>query len=141
MTKVLVAIDGSENSNKALVKAKEYGALKNSDIFIVTVVENVKGISPSLGQDIYQETQRSNIAHGEELLKNALNTFKDYPGNVTTTYKVGDVAGEIIKLAEDKDIDLIIMGRRGQGTFTRAFLGSVSNKVLNNVNKSVLIVK
>lgn len=141
MKKILVAIDGSENSKKALLKAKEVAVLKTSDVFILTVVENLKGNPYTVSQDYKNETTKTNIQYGEEILKDALEVFKDYPGVVKADYKVGDIADKIIEVVEEKEIDLIVMGRRGLGSFSRAFLGSISNKVLNNVHASVLIVK
>ena len=141
MKKILVSVDGSENSKKALIKAKEIAELKTSDVYILTVVENLKGNPYTVSQDYQNETTKTNIQRGEEILKEAIEMFKDYPGLVKADYKVGDIVDKIIEVAEEKDVDLIVMGRRGLGTFSRAFLGSISNKVLNNVNKSVLIVK
>lgn len=141
MKKILVSVDGSENSKKALIKAKEIAELKTSDVYILTVVENLKGNPYTVSQDYQNETTKSNIQRGEEILKEAVDLFKDYPGVVKADYKVGDIADKIIEVAEEKEIDLIVMGRRGLGTISRAFLGSISNKVLNNVNISVLIVK
>lgn len=39
------------------------------------------------------------------------------------------------------DYDLVVMGSRGLGAFSRAMLGSVYNKVLNQVNANVLLIK
>lgn len=141
MKKILIAIDGSENSKKALIKAKELAELKMSDIYILTVVENLKGTPTVISSDDKDARISKEIQDAEDLLKVALELFKDYPGVVKADYKVGDVATKIIEVVEDRGIDLIVMGRRGLGTFSRTFLGSISNKVLNNVSTSVLIVK
>ncbi len=141
MKKILIAVDGSENSKKALLKAKEIASLKLSDVYILTVVENLKGNPYTVSQDYQNETTKTNIQRGEEILEEAKEFFNDYPGKVVADYRVGDVAEKIIQYVEEKEIDLIVMGRRGLGTFSRAFLGSISNKVLNNVRNSVLIVK
>ena len=141
MKKILISIDGSENSKKALIKAKEIAELNTSDIYILTVVENLKGKPTVIDSDDKNAQISKEIQNAEDILKEALELFSDYDGVVKAYYKVGDVATKIIEAVEDKGIDLIVMGRRGLGTFSRAFLGSISNKVLNNVNTSVLIVK
>ncbi len=141
MKKILIAVDGSENSKKALLKAKEIAQLKLSDVYILTVVENLKGNPYTVSQEYQNETTKTNIQRGEEILEEAKEIFKDYSGKVVADYRVGDVADKIIEVVEEKDIDLVVMGRRGLGTISRAFLGSISNKVLNNVRNSVLIVK
>lgn len=141
MKRILIAIDGSENSKKALIKAREVASFNMSDVFILTVIENHKGNPLSADEENYNETTKSNILSGEEILKEALEIFNDYDGRVKADYRVGDTAEKIIQVVEEKNIDLIVMGRRGLGTFSRAFLGSISNRVLNNVRTSVLIVK
>ena len=47
----------------------------------------------------------------------------------------------IVEWAEKEEFDLVVMGSRGLNAISRAMLGSVSNKVLNNIHVSVLIVK
>ena len=56
-------------------------------------------------------------------------------------YKVGDITREIVEQAEKSDVDLIVMGSRGLGMLSRTFLGSISHKVINNTDRSVLVVK
>lgn len=82
-----------------------------------------------------------NIAMGEQLLDSVKESFKDSSIKLTTLYKVGDVAKEIVEKAEKDDVDLIVMGSRGLGVISRTFLGSISHKVINNTDKSVLVVK
>ncbi|NLJ98136.1 MAG: universal stress protein [Tissierellia bacterium] len=140
MKKILVAIDGSEKSKKALDKAKEIGTLSNSDITIITVI-NTFGSPYVTDPEIKVKLSKENIEYGENILKKALEGFKDYPGTVDTVLKDGDIGGKIIEEAEEGDYDLVVMGSRGLGTFSRTFLGSVSNRVVNHIKKSVLIVK
>ena len=56
---------------------------------------------------------------------------------------VGDAKSSIVKYANDnsRKIDLIIMGARGRGSVKAAFMGSVSNHVLNKSKIPVLVVK
>lgn len=137
MKKILVPIDGSDNSMKALEKAKEIALLSHSDVTLLNVTDTSKYFIA----DYEVKLVSQNIEHGKELLKSSLEKFKDFDRNVNTVHKVGDTSHEIIKVAEEGNYDLIVMGSRGLGTFSRAFLGSVSNKVLNHINKTVLIVK
>ena len=67
--------------------------------------------------------------------------FDDFEGKVNTLLKAGDPADVIIKEAEEGEYDILVMGSRGLGTFSRAMLGSVSNKVLNHVGINVLVVR
>jgi nucleotide-binding universal stress UspA family protein len=53
----------------------------------------------------------------------------------------GNPADEIVEYAKDPDIDLIILGNDNQTVVDKIFIGSVSDKVINKVEKSVLLVK
>jgi nucleotide-binding universal stress UspA family protein len=83
----------------------------------------------------------SSIEAGQVLLREALEKLADYPFGVKSTYRMGDIANEIITLAEESDFDLIVMGSRGLGVFTRALLGGVSHKVVCHSPISVHVVK
>lgn len=60
--------------------------------------------------------------------------------NVTTEFRLGDPAHQIIDLARRSGVDLIVMGRRGLGGLTGLVLGSVSQKVLHHADVDVLTV-
>ena len=141
MKKVLVAVDGSKNSNKALLKAKVIAQSFGSDIDILTVVRTAV-VSPYITVEYTPvQSNLSFVRFGEEVLSESLNFFDDFDGEVTTVLKSGDPAETIIKVLEAGEYDLLVMGSRGLGTFSRTMLGSVSTKVLNHTDTNVLIVK
>lgn len=141
MKRILVPVDGSENSVKAINKAKEIGLLNNSDILIVTIVNSQRDNPYIIEQDYTSELSKANIEKGKAILEESVKILADYPGKVETKLRNGNVAEIIIDIAEDEGYDLIVMGRRGTNISARSLLGSVSNKVLNYANKSVLVVK
>ncbi len=141
MKRILVPVDGSEDSAKALNKAKEIGLLNDSEILILTVVNSQRDNPYIIEQDYTSELSKKNIEKGKKVLEASLEIIGEYPGNVETMIRNGDVAETIIDIAEDEKYDLIVMGRRGANISSRSLLGSVSNKVLNYAPKSVLVVK
>lgn len=141
MNRILVPVDGSENSMKAVEKALEIGLLKNSHITLLTVVNSQKDNPYILEQDYSSDISQSNIENGKRVLKNAMELCEGYPGEIDTLLRNGDIAEIVIDTAEELDSDLIIMGRRGMSISARSLLGSISNKVLNYANRSVLVVK
>ena len=60
--------------------------------------------------------------------------------NVTQQICAGDVADEILDVAEAEKPDIIVLGRRGLGRVREALLGSVSQKVLHHADCAVVIV-
>ena len=142
MKKILVTTDGSQNANKALVEAIHIAEALNLNIDILNVTKDV-AISPYMQLDSYSiQTTEDIKKQGQRILEDASKFFKDFKGEVNTILRIGNPADVIIKEAEKDEYDLIVMGSRGLGTFTKAMLGSVSNKVLNHVKtKNVLIIK
>lgn len=135
--KILVPIDGSDCSMKALERAKSLGIFYKADLTITTIIDNT--CLPEV--DFRQDMVNSIIEEGRALLQNASETVANYPHKVTTTYRVGDIADEIITMAEENNFDLIVIGSRGLGMFTRSLLGGVSHKVVSHVPTSVYVVK
>ena len=136
MKKILVPIDGSKYSFKALEKARVLCEKFGSELIVITVVSDIVALNVDYKIDIISQ----NIASAEQMLKQIELDFKDSNIKLTTMYKV-DITREIVEQAEKSDVDLIVMGSRGLGMLSRTFLGSISHKVINNTDRSVLVVK
>ncbi len=143
MKSILVATDGSVNSNKALMEARELAECMCAKVTIINIASIPLPLDISLQNHIIieQEAKMRNNEKSLDLLEEAVKLFEDFTGEVCILSRSGDAGEEIIEEAEKGDYDLIIMGSRGRGIFSRTILGSVSNKVLNHINKNVLIVK
>ena len=137
MKKVLVPLDGSKYSFKALEKARVLCEKFGSELIVITVVSDIVALNVDYKIDIISQ----NIASAEQMLQQVELDFKDSNIKLTTLYKVGDITREIVEQAEKNDVDLIVMGSRGLGMLSRTFLGSISHKVINNTDRSVLVVK
>lgn len=143
MKSILVATDGSITSKKALIECRELAECTGARVTIINVASLPLPLNIS-AQDhiiIEQEAIMRNKEKSIQLLNKELGIFEGFSGEISIVTRSGDAGEEIIKEAEEGDYDLIIMGSRGRGIFSRAILGSVSNKVLNHLNKNVLIVK
>lgn len=138
MKSILVAADGSEYSKKAIMKAKRLAETMASKVTII----NVSGNLPAYVQGTYVKSIKDSIRkHQDEILEEALKIFQESSIEVDILRRKGDAGDSIIKEAEEGDYDLIIMGARGEGVFSRTILGSISNKVLKYASKDVLISK
>ena len=139
-SKVLVPVDGSENSLRALEAAIFLSKKIETQITALHVMEK----APT----VYIHPQKEL----EELLKNYRNESERILGKcqeignnneieLNTAISKGNVASRIIQYAEKGLFDLIVMGHRGSGKFKEMVLGSVSEKVLHQTKCSVLIVR
>lgn len=137
MKKILVPIDGSEYSMRALEKAKELGEFYKAEITLLTVIDTGRFMTIDFEQDMLN----TGIESGQELLLKYSQVLEAYPYGFKSTYRLGDIANEIITVAEENNFDLIVIGSRGLGLFTRALLGGVSQKVVSHAKTSVMVVK
>jgi nucleotide-binding universal stress UspA family protein len=137
MKKILVPIDGSEWSTRALLKARELAEAFQAEVTILTVIDSIR----YLDMDYKFDVVRDGIDLSKKLLEQSKSMFDGYAGKVETAHTTGDVAEEVIRFAENGGFDLIVMGSRGLGIFSRTILGSVSHKVLQHAKMTVMIVK
>lgn len=141
MKRILVPIDGSDNSMKALAKAKELGSLTKADITILFVVNDFKNHPYAIDRRYLEELKGEVVSQSNKIVEDAKKHFNKYPGKVYSSIRTGNVENEILELSKSGGFDLIVMGSRGLGRFARTMLGSVSSRVANNAEISVLLVK
>jgi nucleotide-binding universal stress UspA family protein len=138
LNKILVPIDGSEHAEKALTYALELAETCDADVEVLTVVPEVVN-SPEWMKD-YTEKMKEK---GEELLSKALRRAEEDRLGIRASKRLveGSADLKILEVADEGGFDIIIMGSRGLGAVKRFLLGSVSNKVVNQSEIPVLIVK
>ena len=135
--KILVPLDGSKYSEKALLHACDMAKNYQASLTLIYVVE--KSIPFNLlDRKEYLEILRK---FGNKVLIKGKKTTTDNGIDSKIIMKEGNVANEVVKLAKKEKYNLIIVGSKGLGATTRFFLGSVSNKLANNSPCSILIVK
>lgn len=141
MLKILLPVDGSENSGKAVadfIQLLDWYKEK-PEFHLLNVQYPLDGnVSLFINQtDIKQY-------HQEEGIKSLQNTrdLLDQAG-IACQYHitVGDPAEMIVRFATEKRYDLIVMGPRGKGGIQGLLLGSVTNKVMQLSSIPVLLVK
>ena len=141
MLKILLPVDGSDNSDKAVaVFISMINWYKEPpEVHLLTVQTPLSGNISSYisATDIKQY-------HQEEGLKSLENARKllDQAG-VSCQYHitVGDPAEMIVRFATEQKYDQIVMGPRGKGNIEGLLLGSVTNKVMQSALIPVLLVK
>ena len=135
--KILVPVDGSTYSNKALKRACELAKAFDSKILVMYVVEKSIPIN-LLDRKEYLKILRK---FGNKTLDKANTILSKQEISGKLLLKEGNIVNEIEKVAKAEKCDLIILGNKGLGTVARFLLGSVSNKISQSSPCSVLIVK
>ena len=134
---ILVPLDGSKYSEKALLHACDMAKNYQSSLTLLYVVEKSLSIN-LLDRKEYLEILRK---FGNKVLIKGKDTTTQYGIDSKIIMKEENIANEIIKLAKNKKCNLIIVGSKGFGSTARFFLGSISNKLVNNSACSILIIK
>ena len=137
---ILVPIDGSDGSNRALDLAVQLAETNPEAQIDILYVVPIPPLTDEESQDLKHIIDLMK-ADGDKILSDAL----EYIGNTVEQADVLCLAGvnpasEIIKLAQTRDYDLIVIGSRGLSG-RKEYAGSVSYKVLHGASTSVLIAK
>lgn len=135
--KILVPIDGSEYSDKALTHACELARTYKASITTIYVIEKSIPLN-LLDRKEYLKILRG---FGNKIQKKAKDTAMKKGIDVQQINKEGNVVNEITKYAKNEKFNIIVVGNKGLGATARFFLGSVSGKLANNSPCSILIVK
>jgi nucleotide-binding universal stress UspA family protein len=139
-SKLLVPVDGSENSVRALEAAIFLSKKIDAHVAVMHVMEK----PPTLyihPQKELEELLRNYRKEGEQILEKCEEIGNRNGVELQKVMIEGDVAPKIIKFAEKELFDMIVMGHRGSGRFKEMVLGSVSEKVLRQAKHSVLIIR
>lgn len=137
IAKLLVPLDGSENSMRGLDMAITLAKQCNAAI---TAVHSTYIQSHSSFRNANEDYESSD-EHVKEIMEKTGQKVAKY--GIKFDYKImnGDIGYNIIKYAKENGSDMIIMGSRGRNSIKNMLFGSVSNSVLQTSKIPVLIVK
>jgi nucleotide-binding universal stress UspA family protein len=127
--KLLVAVDGSEQADKALEYAIQLCQHFKAKMTLLHVEQD----------ELFRLEPKVTKQVGEQILADAAIKAKDV--TYDTRLEFGNPARTILKVAKQEDYDLIVLGSRGVSSVKRFLLGSVSADVSMHAQRSVLIVR
>ncbi len=141
MRKLLVPVDSSENSIRALDYA--IGLAKQFDLELCLV--NAQEAPIVYGEvEVYLTEEKARQLlhqHSEELIKPAVDRASTAGVRFTSAIIVGDVAKGIASHAEQNGCDGIVMGTRGMSAIGNLLMGSIATKVIHLSKLPVTLVK
>ena len=142
-TKVLVALDGSEEATLAATTAVDVAQSTGSELHLVNVRPMTMYIDPSTDRvrriaDVEEAAKRE----AQEFLDAQLKQIQDAGGSVAQAHvRLGRPDEEIVGLADEIEAGLVVMGSRGMGGLKRLLMGSVSDSVVRHAHCPVLVVR
>ncbi|VVB92477.1 Universal stress protein [uncultured archaeon] len=140
--KILIATDGSEQNKKAVTHAVELAKHFDAELHAVYVMD----IKSDFGPKSYISPDVSGLMaflrhEGETAIQYVEDIAKNEGLDIKKWIVQGHPAEEIMKLAEEQSVDLIVMGTLGRSGIEKFLLGSVADKVIRSSKIPVLIVR
>jgi nucleotide-binding universal stress UspA family protein len=152
--KILVPLDGSEHSDRALAAALQIANNFNSEItllhiYSVTVTSvvipepttlNPTGVPIATSAEVSKMVDAARDA-GKRILADGEQKVRAESVPVETSLIEGNSPQEIVKTAKEGQFDLIVIGARGIHRLRDLLMGSVTEGVVKHASCSVLVVK
>jgi len=148
MERILVGVDGSSASLKAVDLAAGLANKYNAELILLTVVPHFSpGVDPALEEyarveHIQDPATELGLAAAKTVLDHARRAAQATGASrIAAEPSFGDPAHEIITAAGDRGADLIVVGSRGHGRLAGLLLGSVAHKVISLAPCPTLVVR
>jgi nucleotide-binding universal stress UspA family protein len=142
---VLVAVDGSENSERALAFALDFAEKYGAALTVLNVSELPAATYSGdgmIGDGMVVVAKDLHKLH-EDILEKAVARVKTAKPHlpVSSVLREGDPAVEIVALSKEEGFDVVVIGHQGVGKVKGIFLGSISEKVARSLPCTVIIVR
>jgi len=137
INQILIPLDGSKNSFRALDMAIFMAKHHKAKLFGINVID----LPTILEYSIIDPVSKRMEQKASQILKKAKK--RSLKSRVSFTSKIihGSVGPSLIKFSQRNKYDIIVIGARGLGSFSGIVLGSVSNFVIQKSKIPVVIVK
>ena len=136
--KILVAVDGSDNSLRAVDHARAIVERFDATLILVHAYPHTSDLR---GYADFAKLVARRKKAGQAIIDRVREQLGDTPFAIQETLLEGPESDAILRVAESQRADLIVMGTRGLGALKGVLLGSVSRKVLHYAACSVMVVK
>jgi len=139
MSGILVGVDGSGHSTRALEWAAREAAVRHTPLTVVTVYQLMAGYGGgAVGYVGDEELATEAEAEAKKLTDKVLAGLDRAPASVTVRGVAGLPAD--VLLSASAEADMIVLGSRGAGGFKRLLLGSVASQVTHHAHVPVVII-
>jgi nucleotide-binding universal stress UspA family protein len=140
MSGILVGVDGSGHSQRALEWAMKEAAIRHVPLTVLTVHEAIRGYFSGVAvyPDDAARTEEARTAAQAETDKVLAGLDGPRPDTITVKAVHGFPVEKLVYMG--KDADMIVLGSRGAGGFTRLLMGSTAGQVSQHAHCPVLIV-
>ncbi len=138
--KILVAVDESESSHRAVTAATDLALQFHASVCLLHAYPH---IADYLGSPMYEQLVQAQTLEGEQFLQTLrmeIDQATNHAVPVETQLLEGAPTEAILKVAEAEKFDLIVVGSHGKGPFANLLLGSVSQTLTRKAPCPVMVV-
>ena len=135
---ILIAVDGSSHSDKALDYARGLAERFSARLLLVHVYPQTSDL---LGYSDFERLVSRRQAAGQKIIADARRRLGEIDAAVLEDLLEGPEAEAILSAAQAHEVDLIVMGTRGRGAIEGLLFGSVSRKVTHLASCPVLLIR
>jgi nucleotide-binding universal stress UspA family protein len=142
--RILVPTDFSQYADKAIEEALMLAKQFQSEMYLLHVVEDIQqcAVDYCLAQELVDQFRSSSVNASKEKLQGAIKQNAEAEGiRVTANVRIGSPYEEILKEAQEKNIDLIVIATHGKTGFMHHLMGSVAERVSKGAKCGVMLVK
>jgi nucleotide-binding universal stress UspA family protein len=134
-TKILLATDGSENTAQATRAAVDVANRSGAELHLTHVWHDVH--TPHAHAFVKRELREQ----GREILDGDVKRIEEIGGTVTGSHlREGRTFVEVLKLGDELEAGLLVVGSRGLSGLRRMLLGSHSEDIVHHAHRAVLVV-
>ena len=137
--KIMVPLDGSQASWKALRKALELAQVSQAEMVALSVEEQLPHYAATI--DEVQEAKSELNGYFTKVQSDAIELAKQYGIELRTRVVVGHAAQTIVRYARDQGVELIVIGPIGHAGVWGVLLGSTTARVVDHAHCDVLVVR
>ena len=138
---IIVGVDGSEGAERAARHAVDVARTTGAKLYIATVVRPPEGWWGIGGAPPTPEALSTALIEGQKEVLDNLVAALDLEGvDHETLQDLGDPASRLIAIAEERNADLMVIGRRGAGLVERVIIGSVADRICHHSPCPVLLI-
>jgi nucleotide-binding universal stress UspA family protein len=137
--KILVALDGSEASRKALNAAIQLARSHAAGLCALGVEEHLPHYAATVGE--VEEARDEQDSFFGRVMDEARRAAAEHEVELNTEVRAGNAAQQIARAASDGEFDLIVMGAKGHSRIRYFLLGTTADRVSHHAPCSVLLVR
>jgi nucleotide-binding universal stress UspA family protein len=136
---ILIGLDGSEASRNALERAVVLAKLLGASLHALSVEERLPAYAATVGE--VQDEQRYENQYFRGVHEEARRIAAGHSVSLTHQIVPGHAASELVRVATERHIDLIVLGHTGHSRLHHLFLGSTADRVVEHAACAVLVVR